>query len=145
MVSGKPNDFAPQTPRDPNQLAKSIIDIATGEKADRDPTPRSRAKTRLRWRWARRAGRRARTVCRQSDGPKLRYQPLKQGGVIVRTKKSKLRNHSISHASHQDIRLHHRIAKSVAILALRAAPYKHRATSVRQKFRQMPLEIGMLH
>ena len=32
----------PMTPkrlRDPNQLAKSIIDIATGEKLDRHPTP----------------------------------------------------------------------------------------------------------
>jgi hypothetical protein len=28
----------PKRPRDPNQLAKSIIDIATGEKPDRDPT-----------------------------------------------------------------------------------------------------------
>jgi hypothetical protein len=27
----------PKRPRDPNQLAKSIIDIATGEKPDRDP------------------------------------------------------------------------------------------------------------
>lgn len=29
--------MAPKRPRDPNQLAKSIIDIATGEKPDRDP------------------------------------------------------------------------------------------------------------
>jgi hypothetical protein len=29
----------PKRPRDPNQLAKSIIDIATGQKPDRDPTP----------------------------------------------------------------------------------------------------------
>ena len=29
----------PKRPRDPNQLAKSIIDIATGERPDRDPTP----------------------------------------------------------------------------------------------------------
>jgi len=28
----------PKRPRDPNQLAKSIIDIATGQKPDRDPT-----------------------------------------------------------------------------------------------------------
>jgi hypothetical protein len=34
----------PQTPRDPNQLAKSIIDIATGEKPDRDPTPEEQGK-----------------------------------------------------------------------------------------------------
>jgi len=27
----------PKRPRDPNQLAKSIIDIATGQKPDRDP------------------------------------------------------------------------------------------------------------
>jgi len=29
----------PKRPRDPNQLAKSIIDIATGQKPDRDPPP----------------------------------------------------------------------------------------------------------
>ena len=33
----------PKRPRDPNQLAKSIIDIATGEKPDRDPTPKEEA------------------------------------------------------------------------------------------------------
>ncbi len=35
---------APKRPRDPNQLAKSIIDIATGEKPDRDPTPEEQGK-----------------------------------------------------------------------------------------------------
>ena len=34
----------PKRPRDPNQLAKSIIDIATGEKLDRDPTPEEQGK-----------------------------------------------------------------------------------------------------
>jgi hypothetical protein len=29
----------PKRPRDPNQLAKSITDIATGEKPDRGPMP----------------------------------------------------------------------------------------------------------
>jgi hypothetical protein len=29
--------MTPKRPRDPNQLAKSIIDIATGQKPDRDP------------------------------------------------------------------------------------------------------------
>jgi len=29
----------PKRPRDQNQLAKSIIDLATGQKPDRDPTP----------------------------------------------------------------------------------------------------------
>jgi hypothetical protein len=47
----------PKRPRDPNQLAKSIIDKATGEKPDRDPTPKNRARTRLRSPWARRVGR----------------------------------------------------------------------------------------
>ena len=31
----------PKRPRDPDQLAKSIIDIATGQKPDRDPTPKA--------------------------------------------------------------------------------------------------------
>ena len=34
----------PKTPRDPNQLAKSIIDIATGAKPDRDPTAEEQGK-----------------------------------------------------------------------------------------------------
>jgi hypothetical protein len=38
------NDKHPKRPRDPNQLAKSIIDIATGEKPDRDPTPEEQGK-----------------------------------------------------------------------------------------------------
>lgn len=31
-------------PRDPNQLGKAIIDIATGQKPDRDPTPEEQGK-----------------------------------------------------------------------------------------------------
>jgi hypothetical protein len=31
-------------PRDANQLAKSIVDIATGETQDRDPTPEEQGK-----------------------------------------------------------------------------------------------------
>jgi hypothetical protein len=34
----------PKRPRDPNQLAKSIIDIATGQQPDRDPTPEEQGK-----------------------------------------------------------------------------------------------------
>jgi hypothetical protein len=36
--------MTPKRPRDPNQLAKSIIDIATGEKPNRDPTPEEEGK-----------------------------------------------------------------------------------------------------
>jgi hypothetical protein len=34
----------PKRPRDPKQLAKSIIDITTGRKPDRDPTPEEQGK-----------------------------------------------------------------------------------------------------
>jgi len=34
----------PKRPRDPNQLAKSIIDNCDGEKLDRDPTPEERVR-----------------------------------------------------------------------------------------------------
>ena len=34
----------PKRPRDPNQLARAIINIATGEKPDRDPTPEEEGK-----------------------------------------------------------------------------------------------------
>jgi hypothetical protein len=37
-------DKPPKRPRDPNQLAKAIIDIATGEMPDRDPTPEEQGK-----------------------------------------------------------------------------------------------------
>src|ERR1700716_1135383 len=41
----KGQQMTPKRPRDPNQLAKSIIDIApTGEKPDRDPTPEEQGK-----------------------------------------------------------------------------------------------------
>ena len=36
--------MTPKRPRDPNQLGKSIIDIATGQKPDRDPTPEEQGK-----------------------------------------------------------------------------------------------------
>jgi hypothetical protein len=31
-------------PRDPNQLAKAIVDIATGQEEDREPTPEEQGK-----------------------------------------------------------------------------------------------------
>jgi len=36
--------MTPKRPRDPNQLGKAIIDIATGQKPDRDPTPEEQGK-----------------------------------------------------------------------------------------------------
>jgi hypothetical protein len=38
-------------PRDPNQLAKAIVDIATGAVEDRPPTPEEEGKDPQRWRW----------------------------------------------------------------------------------------------
>jgi hypothetical protein len=37
-------DKYPKRPRDPNQLARAIIDIATGDRPDRDPTPEEQGK-----------------------------------------------------------------------------------------------------
>lgn len=37
-------EITAKRPRDPNQLAKRIIDIATGEIPDRDPTPEEEGK-----------------------------------------------------------------------------------------------------
>jgi hypothetical protein len=34
----------PKRPRDPNQLAKAILDIAIGERPDHDPTPDEQGK-----------------------------------------------------------------------------------------------------
>jgi hypothetical protein len=35
----------PKRPRDPAQLAKLIVDIATGEVEDREPTPEEQGRT----------------------------------------------------------------------------------------------------
>jgi hypothetical protein len=37
-------DRARKRPRDPNQLAKLIVDIATGQVEDREPTPEEQGK-----------------------------------------------------------------------------------------------------
>jgi hypothetical protein len=37
-------DKHPKRPRDPNQLAKHVISIATGEVEDREPTPEEQGK-----------------------------------------------------------------------------------------------------
>ena len=47
-------------PRDPAQLAKLIVDIATGEVEDREPTPEERGKDAAARRWAGRVVRRGR-------------------------------------------------------------------------------------
>ena len=39
----------PKRPRDLNQWAKRMVDIATGEAIDREPTRRSKAKTPRLW------------------------------------------------------------------------------------------------
>ena len=58
--------MTPKRPRDPNQLAKSIIDIATGQKPDRDPTPEEQGKSAIAVTSGSRGGRlRAATLTRE--------------------------------------------------------------------------------
>ena len=66
-------DRHPKRPRHPNQLAKSIIDIATGQKPDRDPTPEEQGKN-------------AAAVASGSKGGKLRAAilPAKERQEIAR-------------------------------------------------------------
>ena len=37
-------DKHPKRPRDPNQLAKAVLEIATGERSDHDPMPEEQGK-----------------------------------------------------------------------------------------------------
>ena len=55
-VNARQDRVPPKRPRDPNQLAKSISILRTGQEPDRDPTPEEQGKDRLRWRWAKRVG-----------------------------------------------------------------------------------------
>jgi hypothetical protein len=50
----------PKRPRDPAQLAKLIVDIATGEVEDREPTPEEQGRTPPLPRWGVRVGPRGR-------------------------------------------------------------------------------------
>lgn len=44
-LEGKPGSQLAKRPRDPNQLGKLIIDIATGQVPDRAPTPEEQGKS----------------------------------------------------------------------------------------------------
>jgi hypothetical protein len=49
----------PKRPRDPNQLAKHIVDIATGEIKDLEPTAEEQGRIQQQRHWDERAARRA--------------------------------------------------------------------------------------
>jgi hypothetical protein len=57
-------DEHPKRPRDPAQLAKLIVDIATGEVEDREPTPEEQGKDPAAMVLGRRVGLRGGTVSR---------------------------------------------------------------------------------
>lgn len=71
-------------PRDPNALAKSIVDIATGQVEDRDPTPEEEGKNPKSVAAGQKGGRRRATVvgpARRSeiarDAAKSRWKKVK--------------------------------------------------------------------
>lgn len=64
-------DKHPKRPRDPNQLAKSIIDIATSKRPDRDPSTEEQGKDPAAVALGR-EGRKAR-VRRQTSGRRRRF------------------------------------------------------------------------
>jgi len=58
----------PKRPRDPNQLAKAIIDIATGQRPDRDPTPEEQGKDPAAVKRDRLGGLKGEGASREDDG-----------------------------------------------------------------------------
>ena len=74
-------------PRDPNQLAKSIVDIATGRKPDRDSTPEERGKNPAASEFGRLGGLRGGKARAESPSPKERSEIAKKGAA-ARWKKS---------------------------------------------------------
>lgn len=71
----------PKRPRDPNQLAKSIIDIATGEKPDRDPTPEEQGKDPAAVALGRKGGLRGGAARAASMTPEQRAEIAKKAAV----------------------------------------------------------------
>jgi hypothetical protein len=67
----------PKRPRDPNQLSKMIVDIATGEIDEPKETKKTRGLQVGRW-----AALRATWFSRLSVAAKLHQRPLKLGGKL---------------------------------------------------------------
>ena len=68
----------PKRPRDPAQLAKLMIDIASGEVEDRDPTPEEQGKDPAAVSLGRRGGLKGGKARAESLSPKRRAQIAKQ-------------------------------------------------------------------
>ena len=73
--------MTPKRPRDPNQLAKSIIDIATGQKPDRDPTPEEQGKDPAAVSLGRKGGLKGGTARAASLTPKQRAEIAKKAAA----------------------------------------------------------------
>ena len=72
--------MTPKRPRDPNQLAKSIMDIATGDKPDRDPTPEEQGKSAVAVATGTGEGNCAQPRCPLRAGKRLPKRPPKLDG-----------------------------------------------------------------
>lgn len=70
--------MTPKRPRDPNQLGKAIIDIATGQKPDRDPTPEEQGKNPAAVALGRKGGLKGGAARAASMTPKQRAQIAKK-------------------------------------------------------------------
>lgn len=82
----------PKRPRDPNQLAKSIIEIATGERPDRDPTPQEQGKDAIASSLGSRGGKaRAKTLSKEQ-----RSEIAKKGAATRWGKKKAARDRATS-------------------------------------------------
>jgi hypothetical protein len=76
-----PNVRSPKRPRDPNRLAKRIVDIATGDVEDREPTPEERDKDQAAAALGRKGGRaRAQTMTRERREEVARKAAQKRWG-----------------------------------------------------------------
>lgn len=77
----------PKRPRDPAQLAKLIVDIATGEVEDREPTPEEQGKNAAAVALGRRGGLRGGKARAQALTPEQRREAAKKA-VAARWRKS---------------------------------------------------------
>jgi len=122
--------MTPKRPRDPNQLAKSIIDIATGQKPDRDPTPEEQGKRSVAVESGSRGGKLRAKLLSPQERQRIARKAAEARWELRLCRERKSINSGRVHQSlldalHDDEWLHHRLSKSKSESALMPAPDKY--------------------
>ena len=136
-------------PRDPAQLAKIIVDIATGEVEDRGPTPDEEGKdpaaVSLGRRGGLKGGRRGQPASLTQNAKRLllKQRRLDGEGTLTLVQKKRLSlaiNKPLSYSFQNRVRLHYRLTKPIPCFSIGTFTAENACAFRCQQFRQMSLK-----